>query len=196
MLCPNRIYIRPILEKKTYELFKGRRPNISYFHQFGYTFYILNNKVYLKKFNTKAQRGIFLGYSERSKTYKMYNSETQCVEESMHIKFDDKEPESEIPELVECFADIQVFEESSEPNQTLESDESLKAEPTPEAHDEEATQSKNTFKYKSSHPEDLIIGNKESPRRTRSHFIQEESMLGLLSVIEPATVDETLSDDR
>jgi len=30
----NRIYIRPILEKAAYELFKGRRPNISYFHQF------------------------------------------------------------------------------------------------------------------------------------------------------------------
>jgi hypothetical protein len=34
-----------------------------------------------------------------------------------------------------------------------------------------------------------------SPRRTRSYFRQEESMIGLLSVIEPATVDEALSDD-
>jgi len=50
----NRIYIRPILEKTTYELFKGRRPNISYFHQFGCTCYILNNKLYLKKFDAKA----------------------------------------------------------------------------------------------------------------------------------------------
>jgi len=33
----NRIYIIPILEKTTYKLFKGRRPNISYFHQFGCT---------------------------------------------------------------------------------------------------------------------------------------------------------------
>ena len=33
----NRIYIRPILNKTTYELFKGRKPNISYFHQFGCT---------------------------------------------------------------------------------------------------------------------------------------------------------------
>jgi len=33
----NRMYIRPILEKTAYELFKGRRPNISYFHQFGCT---------------------------------------------------------------------------------------------------------------------------------------------------------------
>jgi len=69
----NKIYIRPILEKTTYELFKGRRPNISYFHEFGCTCYILNNKLYLKKFDAKAQRGIFLGYSERSKTYKVYN---------------------------------------------------------------------------------------------------------------------------
>jgi len=52
----NRIYIRPILKKTAYELFKGRRPNISYFHQFGCTCYILNNKIYLKKFDAKAQR--------------------------------------------------------------------------------------------------------------------------------------------
>ena len=57
-------------------------------------------------FSLYAQRGIFLGYSERSKAYKVYNSETQRVEESMHTKFDDKEPESEIPVIVESFVDI------------------------------------------------------------------------------------------
>ena len=55
--------------------------------------------------------------------------------------------------------------------------------------------SRNSFKYKSSHPEDQIIGNKESPRRTRSHFRPEESALGLLSMIEPTKVDEALADD-
>ena len=48
----------------------------------------------------------------------MYKSETQCVEEPMHTKFDDKEPGSEIPELFESFADIQVSEESSKRGQT------------------------------------------------------------------------------
>jgi len=85
------------LEKIAYELFKGRKPNISYFDQFGCTCYILNNKLYLKNFHAKAQRGIFLGYSERSKAYRWYNSETLCVEESMHVKFDDKEPGSKTP---------------------------------------------------------------------------------------------------
>jgi len=203
----NRIYIIPILEKTAYELFKGRRPNISYFHQFGCTCYILNNKLYLKKFDAKAQTGSFLGSSERSKAYRVYNSETLCVEESMHVKCDDKDPGSKTPEQDESFDDIQVTEDTSEPNQIEESEDSPEAEPitskaqddiaTNEAKDgsQQANQSMNTLKYKSSHPEDQIIGNKDRPRRTRSYFRQEESMIGLLSVIEPATVDEALSDD-
>jgi len=121
----------------------------------------------------------------------VYNSETLYVEESMHVKFDDKESGKETREQGESFADIQVPEDTSEPDQTPE------AEPTPEAQDgsQKANQSKNTFNYKSSHPKDQIIGNKDSPRRTRSYFRQEESMIGLLSVIEPTTVDEVLLDD-
>ena len=70
-------------------------------------------------------------------------------------------------------------------------------EASEEAHNDsqQVIQSRNSFKYKSSHPEDQIIGNQESPRRTRSHFRPEESALGLLSVIEPTTVDKALPDD-
>jgi len=124
----------------------------------------------------------------------------------MHVKFDDKDPRNETLEQDESVADMQVPEDTSEPNQTAEYGEFPEAEITPEAQDEvaydeaqdgsqQANRSKNTFKYKSSHPEDQIIRNKESPRRTRSYFRQEESMIGLLAVIEPTTVDETLSDD-
>ena len=59
----------------------------------------------------------------------------------------------------------------------------------------EATQSKNTFKYKASHPETLIIGNKDNPMKKRVALRQEHSMLGLISMIEPTSVDEALSDD-
>ena len=73
--------------------------------------------------------------------------------------------------------------------------------PTTEAFEEDhnnsqqVIQSRNSFKYKSSQPEDQIIGNKDSPRRTRSHFRPKESALGLLSMIEPSKVDEALTDD-
>ncbi|KAK2443774.1 putative mitochondrial protein [Trifolium repens] len=60
---------------------------------------------------------------------------------------------------------------------------------------ENAEAPKRKFKYKSSHPEDLILGNKESPRKTRSAYQQSDSLLGLISMIEPKNVDEALTDD-
>ena len=54
------------------------------------------------------------------------------------------------------------------------------SEASEEAQDDsqQVIQSRNSFKYKSSHPEDKIIDNRESPKRTRSHFRPEESALG------------------
>jgi len=55
--------------------------------------------------------------------------------------------------------------------------------------------SRSSFKYKSSHPEDLIILYKNDPRKTRSAFINESSMLGFLSMVEPTKVDVDLSEE-
>src|SRR4051812_4031560 len=84
----NRISIRPILNKTPYELWKNRKPNISYFHPFGCICYILNTKDHLNKFDSKAQKCFLLGYSEHSKGYRVYNTETLIVEESIHVIFD------------------------------------------------------------------------------------------------------------
>ena len=69
----------------------------------------------------------------------MYNSETLCVEESMNVKFDDNKPGSKTSEQGESFADIRVPEDTSEPDQTLESEDSPEAEPTSEAQNEYAS---------------------------------------------------------
>ena len=78
-------------------MWNGRKPNISYFHQFGCTCFILNTKDNLVKFDSKTHKGIFLGYSERSKAYRVYNNETLRVEESIHVSFDDKKPGNKTP---------------------------------------------------------------------------------------------------
>ena len=41
----NKIYIRPILKKTPNLSWKGRKPNISYFHQFGCKCFILNTSL-------------------------------------------------------------------------------------------------------------------------------------------------------
>jgi len=57
----------------------------------------------------------------------------------MHVKFDDKEPGSETPEQDESFAEIQLPEDTSEPDQIVESEDSPETEPTSEAQDEDAS---------------------------------------------------------
>ncbi|XP_070004499.1 spindle pole body component 110-like [Nicotiana sylvestris] len=47
------------------------------------------------KFDAKSDEGIFMGYSSQSKSYKIYNKQTQCVEESVHVVFDESYPSCE-----------------------------------------------------------------------------------------------------
>ena len=82
--------VSPILKKTPYELFQGRKPNISHLRVFGYKCFILNNgKDNLGKFDSKVDEGIFLGYSSHSHTYKAYNKRTMLIEEIVHITFDE-----------------------------------------------------------------------------------------------------------
>lgn len=70
----NRCLIRPILKKTPYELWKVKKTNISYFHPFGYKYFIQNNgKNNLEKFDPQNNEGIYLGYSFTSRAYRAYN---------------------------------------------------------------------------------------------------------------------------
>ena len=82
--------IRPILNKTPYELFKGRKPNIIHLRLFGCKCYVHNNgKNALGKFNPRSDEAISLGYSSHIKAYKVFNKRILCVEESVHVLFDE-----------------------------------------------------------------------------------------------------------
>ena len=86
----NRALIRPILKKTPYELWKDRKPNISYFHAFGSRCFIHNNgKKILGKFDAKSDDGIFLGYATSSIAYRIFNKRTLVIKESIHVVFDE-----------------------------------------------------------------------------------------------------------
>ena len=84
----NRVFKRPSLNKTSYELWNNRKPKISYLRVFGCKCFILNTKDNLAKFDSKADEGIFLGYSTYSKAYRVFNKRTLVVEEYMHVIFD------------------------------------------------------------------------------------------------------------
>ena len=85
----NRVLIRPILNKTSYELFYDRIPKISYFKVFGCKCFILNTKDNLDKFDSKSDEVIFVGYSMRSKAHRIFNKKTSTIEESLHVNFDE-----------------------------------------------------------------------------------------------------------
>ncbi|GKV13717.1 hypothetical protein SLEP1_g24703 [Rubroshorea leprosula] len=85
--------VRPILNKTPYEIYKGRKPKISYFRALGCKCFVLNNgKDSLGKFDSKSDEGIFVGYSTSNKAYRVYNKRTKVIEESIHVVFDETNP--------------------------------------------------------------------------------------------------------
>ena len=115
----NRVLIRPNLNKTPYELWKGRKSNIGYFKVFGCKCFVLNTKDNLGKFDPKSDVGIFLGYSNSSKAYRVYNKRTLVVEESMHVTFDESNPSSTEKVVVDDNAEEEQQEEASNDNQEV-----------------------------------------------------------------------------
>ena len=90
MACHTINYVYLLLGTKMtpYEIWKGKKPNVGYFHIFGSTCYILNDHENLGKFDSKSNVGVFLGYFNNSRTYHVYDMRTQTIMKSANIVVD------------------------------------------------------------------------------------------------------------
>ncbi|KAK0608504.1 hypothetical protein LWI29_031711 [Acer saccharum] len=107
----NRVFLRPGTRNTSYELWKGKRPNVSYFHTFGSKCYILNDRDQLGKFDAKSDEGIFIGYALNSRAYRVFNLKTLSVMESSNVVFDDTRLKSNDHEEKVIFSDDSPLEE-------------------------------------------------------------------------------------
>ena len=155
----NRALIRPILMKTPYELQKDRKPNLDYFHVFGCKYFIHNNgKDNLRKFDPKSHEGIFLGYSTSSKAYRLFNKRTLVVEENIHIVFNESRSQNKYSieedeniledKLEEKLDNLSLNENNLEENKV---DNTSKKDLD--------TSLPKDWRYASSHPKELIIGD-------------------------------------
>jgi hypothetical protein len=85
----NRVSLRPLIKKIPYELWIGRKPNLSYFRVFGSKYFILNEAPKVTKFDSKSIEGVFVGYSFTSKAYRIYLPTSRIMVEFVHVKFDE-----------------------------------------------------------------------------------------------------------
>ncbi|KAA0065622.1 gag-pol polyprotein [Cucumis melo var. makuwa] len=85
----NRVILRSGTTTTSYELWKGRKPNVKYFHIFGSMCFILSDRDHRRNWDSKFDHGIFLGYSANSRAYRVYNKSSKTVMESINVIIDD-----------------------------------------------------------------------------------------------------------
>ena len=59
----NRVYLCPRTTMTQYEIWRDKKPNLEYFHEFESTCFILNDMKKRIKFDAKSNESIFIGYS-------------------------------------------------------------------------------------------------------------------------------------
>ncbi|KAH0719582.1 hypothetical protein KY285_015613 [Solanum tuberosum] len=115
----NMCLIRFVIKKTPYELLNDRKPSTAHIKPFGCKGFVLNNgKDDLGKFDARSDEGVFVGYSSTSKSYRVFNKRTLCVEESMYVIFDESEKwdehkeDHELEELINRKQDDQDTKEN------------------------------------------------------------------------------------
>nr|GEZ06578.1 hypothetical protein [Tanacetum cinerariifolium] len=88
----NRVLVTKPYNKTLYELLHGRTPSISFMRPFGCPVTILNTLDPLGKFHRKVNEGFLVGYSVCSKAFRVFNSRTRIIQETLHVNFLENKP--------------------------------------------------------------------------------------------------------
>nr|GEW67594.1 glucose-methanol-choline oxidoreductase, FAD/NAD(P)-binding domain protein [Tanacetum cinerariifolium] len=88
----NRTLVTKPHNKTPYELLHGRTPSIGFMRPFGCLVTILNTLDPLGKFQGKVDEGFLVGYSVCSKAFRVFNSRTRIIQETMHVNFLENKP--------------------------------------------------------------------------------------------------------
>jgi hypothetical protein len=85
----NRLFLQKFLGKTPYELLNEKKPDVSFFQVFGCKCYIYKKRQHLGKFQRRCDIGFLVGYSSKSKAYRVFNHATGLVEETYDVEFDE-----------------------------------------------------------------------------------------------------------
>jgi hypothetical protein len=85
----NRLFLQKFLGKTPYKLLNGKKPDVSFFQVFGCKCYIYKKHQHLGKFQRRCDIGFLVGYSSKSKAYRVFNHATGLVEEIYNVEFDE-----------------------------------------------------------------------------------------------------------
>ncbi|CAJ2662740.1 unnamed protein product [Trifolium pratense] len=184
----NRVTLRFGTTSTLYELWKGRKPTVKYFHVFGSKCYILSDREPRTKMDPKSDEGIFLGYSTNSRGYRVYNYRTKTMLESINVVIDDISSEVVKDDTEDATASIP----GSIDSETIEEFKNDTEITTPEPIF--ATLKKgSSIRTQKNHPTDLIINPNHGITTRRTLDLVPNACF--VSKFEPKNVMEALTDE-
>ncbi|KAJ9536108.1 LOW QUALITY PROTEIN: hypothetical protein OSB04_un000718 [Centaurea solstitialis] len=214
----NRSIIHRRFGKTPYHVLFDRIPNIDYFKVFGCPCFVLNETENRGKFGPKSDEMIFVGYSDCSIAYRVFNKKSEFV----NVKFDpfvelssnadaststssSSDPpatSSELDSLFEYFYDdLYGTNQISSSTVGISSTPSSSTTPSSEVSPTSSIPCSDLPSIVSSpssspidHPIDLIIGDPTSGVQTRAASANECNFSVFLSNIEPTRVSDALQD--
>ena len=83
--------------KTPYELYEGRKPDLSHMREIGCKAFVLQPKNL--KVGYRAEEFVLIGYAQNSKAYRCYHRATRKVVESFHVNFVERKDEEGCPLL-------------------------------------------------------------------------------------------------
>nr|GFB20689.1 hypothetical protein [Tanacetum cinerariifolium] len=88
----NRVLVTKPYNKTPHKLLHARLPSIGFMRPFGCPVTILNTLDPLGKFQGKVDEGFLVGYSVCSKAFRVFNSRTRIVQDTLHVNFMENKP--------------------------------------------------------------------------------------------------------
>ena len=151
----NQVQLNKGTYQTPYELWCGYKPNVYHFKLFGKKGYILK-EARKEKFEAKSDKGVFLGYSNKSEAYKCMNHATNIVIESQHVKIDEfvEQPKLQIEELESQTKELESQTKETEHHRIFKHGEP--SEPSFESRRKEPALAKYVRRH---HAPDKIIGD-------------------------------------
>ena len=215
----NRVYITKGTSMTAYEIWKGRKPNVKYFQVFGCVCYILRDREHLGKFDSKSDKGIFLGYAQNSRAFRVFNQRTNCVMESYNVLFDDLKTVDEItgddeqaettekekeetqqtgsPRVVGSPVATEVTTEvGTEVGTTVETQNAAESEEEEESSHAQSTSRPRYVRTQKNHSLDNVIGEVTSGMKTRGKRNNVVHFACYISQLEPKNIKEALEDSE
>nr|GEX89514.1 retrovirus-related Pol polyprotein from transposon TNT 1-94 [Tanacetum cinerariifolium] len=105
----NRVLVTKPHNKTLYELLHCRTPSISFMRPFGCPVTILNTLDSLSKFDGKVDEGFLVRYSVSSKAFRVFNSRTRIVQETLHVNFLENKPNVAGEDIVQQYVLFPVW---------------------------------------------------------------------------------------